>query len=69
MYKLRSEHISQRLFWSMMIIILSLLFLSVPLIVSSYHSYQKADQALTEISALRAVADLANKVSRHRPIR
>lgn len=66
MYKLRSEHISRRLFWSMMIIILSLLFLSVPLIVSSYHSYQKADRALTEISALRAVADLANKVSRER---
>lgn len=66
MYKLRSEHISQRLFLSMIIIIFSLLFLSVPLIVSSYQSYQKADRALTEISALRAVADLANKVSRER---
>lgn len=66
MHKLRSEHISQRLFWSMIIIILSLLFLSVPLIVSSYQSYQKADRALTEISALRAVADLANKISRER---
>lgn len=66
MYKLRSEHISRRLFWSMIIIALSLLFLSVPLIVSSYHSYQKADRALTEISALRAVADLANKISRER---
>jgi diguanylate cyclase (GGDEF)-like protein len=50
----------------MIIIALSLLFLSVPLIVSSYHSYQKADRALTEISALRAVADLANKISRER---
>ena len=66
MYKLRSEHISQRLFLSMIIIIFSLLFLSVPLIVSSYQSYKKADRALTEISALRAVADLANKVSRER---
>ena len=66
MYKLRSGHISQRLFLSMIIIIFSLLFLSVPLIVSSYQSYQKADRALTEISALRAVADLANKVSRER---
>ncbi|MFH7765432.1 diguanylate cyclase [Acinetobacter sp. BSP-28] len=66
MYRLRSEHISRRLFWSMIIITLSLLFLSVPLIVSSYHSYQKADRVLTEISALRAVADLANKVSRER---
>ena len=66
MYKLRSEHISRRLFWSMIIIALSLLFLSVPLIVSSYQSYQKADRALTEISALRAVADLANKISRER---
>ena len=53
MYKLRSEHISQRLFLSMIIIIFSLLFLSVPLIVSSYQSYKKADRALTEISALR----------------
>ena len=66
MYKLRSEYIGRRLFWSMMIIILSLLFLSVPLIVSSYYSYQKADRALTEISALRAMADLTNKVSRER---
>ncbi|GAA5186360.1 GGDEF domain-containing protein [Acinetobacter kookii] len=66
MHKLRSEHISQRLFWLMIIIILSLLFLSVPLIVSSYQSYQKADRALTEISALRAVAELANKISRER---
>ncbi|WP_407306825.1 GGDEF domain-containing protein [Acinetobacter sp.] len=66
MYKLRSEHIGQRLLLSMIIIILSLLFLSVPLIVSSYQGYQKADRALIEISALRAVADLANQVSRER---
>ena len=66
MYKLRSEQISQRLYLSMIIIIFSLLFLSIPLIISSYQSYQKADRALTEISALRAVADLANKVSRER---
>ena len=66
MYKLRSEQISQRLYLSMIIIIFSLLFLSIPLIISSYQSYQKADRALMEISALRAVADLANKVSRER---
>ncbi|NNH34381.1 GGDEF domain-containing protein [Acinetobacter sp. NIPH 2377] len=66
MYKLRSEQISQRLYLSMIIIIFSLLFLSIPLIISSYQSYQKADRALTEMSALRAVADLANKVSRER---
>ena len=66
MYKLRSERISQQLFWSMILIIFSLLLLSVPLIVSSYKSYQKADRALSEISALRAVADLANKISRER---
>lgn len=66
MYKLSSEHIRQRLLLSMLIIIVSLLFLSVPLIVSSYQIYQKADRALTEISALRAVADLANKISRER---
>lgn len=66
MYKLRSERISQQLFWSMILIIFSLLLLSVPLIVSSYKTYQKADRALSEISALRAVADLANKISRER---
>lgn len=66
MYKLRSKHIAQRLLLSMIIIIFSLLFLSVPLIISSYQNYQKADRALIEISALRAVADLANQVSRER---
>ncbi len=66
MHRLRSEHISQRLFWLMIIIILSLLFLCVPLIVSSYQSYQKADRALTEISALGAMAELANDISRER---
>ena len=66
MYKLRSEQITQRLYLSMIIIIFSLLFLSIPLIISSYESYQKADRAVTESSARRAGADLANKVSRER---
>ncbi|WP_153885837.1 hypothetical protein, partial [Acinetobacter baumannii] len=38
---LRSEHISNRLFFFMLVIILSLLFMAVPLIVSSYQEYLK----------------------------
>lgn len=40
--------------------------LSIPLIVKSYRDYNKTNQALTEIQALQAVADLANKISRER---
>ena len=66
MMKLRSEHISQRLLISMIIIIVSLLFSSVPLIVNSYQSYKRAERALIEISVLRNVAELTNNISRER---
>ena len=61
---LRSEHISNRLFFFMLVIILSLLFMAVPLIVVSYQDYIKTRQALAEIKSLRAVADIAYKVSK-----
>lgn len=63
---LRSEHISNRLFFFMLVIILSLLFMAVPLIVGSYQDYIKTGQALAEIKSLRAVADIAYKVSKER---
>ncbi|MFY7003514.1 GGDEF domain-containing protein [Acinetobacter pittii] len=63
---LRSEHISNRLFFFMLVIILSLLFMAVPLIVGSYQDYIKTRQALAEIKILRAVADIAYKVSKER---
>lgn len=63
---LRSEHISNRLFFFMLVIILSLLFMAVPLIVGSYQDYIKTRQALAEIKSLRAVADIAYKVSKER---
>lgn len=66
MAKLHSEQISRRLFISMFIIIGSLIFISVPLIVSSYQSYKKAERALIEISVLRNVAELTNNISRER---
>ena len=42
---LRSEHISNRLFFFMLVIILSLLFMAVPLVVGSYQDYIKTRQA------------------------
>lgn len=51
---LRSEHISNRLFFFMLVIILSLLFMAVPLIVNSYQEYLKTKQALVEIKSLRS---------------
>ncbi len=63
---LRSEHISNRLFFFMSVIILSLLFMAVPLIVSSYQEYLKTKQALVEIKSLRSIAEVANKVSKER---
>ncbi len=63
---LRSEHISNRLFFFMLVIILSLLFMAVPFIVGSYQDYIKTRQALAEIKSLRAVADIAYKVSKER---
>ena len=66
MRKIRSEYLSQKLYIAMSIIIMSLCSLSIPLIVKSYRDYNKTNQALTEIQALQAVADLANKISRER---
>ncbi len=63
---LRSEHISNRLFLFMLVIILSLLFMAIPLIVGSYQDYIKTRQALAEIKSLRAVADIAYKISKER---
>ena len=64
MREIRSEYLSQKLYIAMSIIILSLCSLSIPLMVKSYRDYIKTNQALTEIQALQAVADLANKISR-----
>ena len=66
MAKLRAENISKRLFGAMLVIVLSLLFISVPLIFKSYQHYQQAQLALTEIQSLRTVAELSNKISRER---
>ena len=66
MREIRSEYLSQKPYIAMSIIILSLCSLSIPLIVKSYRDYNKTNQALTEIQALQAVADLANKISRER---
>ena len=66
MREIRSEYLSQKLYIAMSIIILSLCSWSIPLIVKSYRDYNKTNQALTEIQALQAVADLANKISRER---
>lgn len=66
MREIRSEYLSQKLYIAISIIILSLCSLSIPLIVKSYRDYNKTNQALTEIQALQAVADLANKISRER---
>lgn len=66
MPEIRSENLSHKLFIAMSIIILSLCSLSVPLMVKSYRAYTKTNQALIETQALKAVADLANKISRER---
>lgn len=66
MLKRRAEHNSRRLFVSMLIIILSLLCISIPLIINSYQEFRKAQSALVEIQSLEFVADLANKISRER---
>ncbi len=64
--KLHSEQISKRLFISVLIIVMSLLCISIPLILSQYQYYNKARQSLIEIESLKAVADLANRISRER---
>ena len=66
MARLRAENISQRLLGAMLVIVLSLLFISVPLIFKSHQNYQHAQLSLTEIQSLRAVAELSNKISRER---
>lgn len=64
--KLRSEQISLRLFVCMAIIILSILYISIPLILNSFQEYNKTNQVLTEITSLRALVQTANKISRER---
>lgn len=66
MRELRSEHISNRLLTAMMIILLSLLLISVPLIIRSYQNYQINQHAQVELESLKYLADLANHISRER---
>lgn len=66
MLKLHSEQTGKRLFISMLIIVFSLFFISIPLLVSHYQSYQKSNKALIEMQGLGAVADLVNRISRER---
>jgi len=61
--KLRSEQISRRLFFCMIVIIFSIFYLSIPLIINSYQEYIKSDQTLTEITCLRALVKTSNKAS------
>lgn len=66
MLRLHTEQTGKRLFASMLIIVFSLLCITIPLLVSHYHHYQKANFALIEMKGLSAVADLANLISRER---
>ncbi|WP_411691493.1 GGDEF domain-containing protein [Acinetobacter gandensis] len=66
METLRTEYISRRLQIAMLVIVLSIVFISVPLIVSSYQNYVKSAEALKEIQMLKMVADLSNQISRER---
>lgn len=66
METLRTEHISKRLQLAMLVIVLSIVFISVPLIVSSNQNYLKSAEALKEIQMLKMVADLTNQISRER---
>lgn len=50
----------------MLVIVLSVSLIGLPLIVSSYRSYQKSAEALQEIQSLKIVAELANKISKER---
>ncbi len=50
----------------MLVIMLSVALISLPLIASSYRSYQKSSEALQEIQSLKMVAELSNKISRER---
>lgn len=64
--KLRSEQISLRLFSCMVVIILSILYISIPLIIRSYEEYIETKQVLTETTSLRALVKTVNKISRER---
>lgn len=66
MCKAVTEKITYRLSISMLVIILSLLAISIPLMITSYHDYIKTKNAVVEIQVLNTVADLANKISRER---
>lgn len=66
MSKLYSEQIGKRLLISMIVIVLSLLCISIPLIIGAYRDYQQSKLGLVEIKALSTVADLANRISRER---
>lgn len=63
---LRSEHIRRRLWAAMLVIVLTVLLIGLPLIVSSYISYKKSSEALSEIQSLKILSELTNKVSRER---
>ena len=53
-------------FACMVVIILSILYISIPLIIQSHQEYIKTQQVLTEITSLRALVKTANKISRER---
>jgi diguanylate cyclase (GGDEF)-like protein len=61
-----ATNISQRLLFSMLVIVISLLFLSVPLISISHQKYHKTNDALTELQVLQALTETANKISKER---
>ena len=60
------NNISQRLFLLMLVIILSLVLISAPLIYFSYQQYAKSQHALIELRVLQALSETANKISRER---
>lgn len=51
-------------FACMVVIILSILYISIPLIILSDQEYIKTQQVLTEMTSLRALVKTANKISR-----
>ena len=53
-------------FACMVVIILSILYISIPLIIHSDQEYIKTQQVLTEMTSLRALVKTDNKISRER---
>ena len=53
-------------FACMVVIILSILYISIPLIILSDQEYIKTQQVLTEMTSLRALVKTDNKISRER---